>query len=171
MQQLVQSRYPDLVKEQMGEMHRRKLGIASWSDEAEIAIWRPLQSLMTRSAVDYTILFRQLSYITGAELADATAAATPPEGAAAPLLAKLAPAFYAEPSQAPSYCMLAALAALAALPTPSLGSRLSALRRNSAASGATGCSSTLRVSRLTAKATESGCRRCASPRLSKKHNV
>jgi len=95
-QELVQTTYPAMAEAALGEMRRSKLGVREWSAEADKQLWKPLQSLMGRSAVDYTILFRQLSYLTTAELGDATAVA-PSADAASPLLAKLSPAFYEEP--------------------------------------------------------------------------
>jgi len=95
MQQIVQETYSELVTSKMSEVRRCKLGVGSWDASAKEELWPKLHKLMEDAQVDYTIFFRQLSYVTDAEV---KAAADGPEGAAA-LFGRIEPAFYEPPSQ------------------------------------------------------------------------
>uniref|UniRef100_A0A7S4BAV8 Selenoprotein O n=1 Tax=Chrysotila carterae TaxID=13221 RepID=A0A7S4BAV8_CHRCT len=68
MQKIVKDEYKEIVEAKLGEMRRAKLGIHEWDEQAKSELWPKLQSLMQRSKVDYTILFRQLSSMTKHEL-------------------------------------------------------------------------------------------------------
>jgi uncharacterized protein YdiU (UPF0061 family) len=56
-----------MARREIGEMRRRKLGLAAWDDAAEQSIWHPLQRLMQSTPADYTLLWRQLARIGDAE--------------------------------------------------------------------------------------------------------
>merc|ERR1719171_3158864 len=98
MQAVVQDTYSELVASKMGEVRRSKLGLSAWDEAAQKELWPKLHELMEGSQIDYTIFFRQLSYVTNAE-----AAAAAGDGGAA-LLARVEPAFYEAPQQKEGWC-------------------------------------------------------------------
>jgi len=90
LQTIVNDEYPAMLATCMGQMRRAKLGLASWDDATRDGLWRKLQELMTESAVDYTIFWRQLACIASA---DAAAVQAGEAGAVERLAAVLGPAF------------------------------------------------------------------------------
>jgi uncharacterized protein YdiU (UPF0061 family) len=109
MQAIVNEEYPRLLSERLGSMRRAKLGLATWDEEAQEALWQGLVPLLAQGAVDYTIFWRQLGKVTNAETAAAAAAAAATDddadddaaagrsdAAASALLSHLSPAFYDE---------------------------------------------------------------------------
>jgi uncharacterized protein YdiU (UPF0061 family) len=84
LQGIVQDEYGALLETELGEMRRAKLGLREWDDEARGTLWPQLQALMQRSAVDYTILWRQLANVRAA---DASAASS--DGACEQLVREL----------------------------------------------------------------------------------
>jgi len=71
LQSVVSEEYPAMLAEKTGEMHRSKLGLAVWDEAAETELYAELQPLMARSALDFTIFWRQLSHVSDADLAAA----------------------------------------------------------------------------------------------------
>lgn len=90
LQAIVNDEYPALLSSCMGEMRRAKLGLRAWDDATRDGLWRKLQELMTESAVDYTIFWRQLACVPSA---DAAALQAGEAGALERLATVLAPAF------------------------------------------------------------------------------
>lgn len=91
LQRIVQDDYLALLDAQMGEMRRQKLGLGAWDKEASETLWPQLQQLLQRSAVDYTIFWRQLAQVSSAAAADAVVQG---DVGAEGLLELLQPAFY-----------------------------------------------------------------------------
>jgi len=91
LQSIVNDEYATLLTAKLGEMRRRKLGLAAWDEATNDAVWKPLQKLMSESAVDYTIFWRQLSHVSSADAAAAQAGDD--DEATKRLAATLAPAF------------------------------------------------------------------------------
>uniref|UniRef100_A0A7S0IW07 Selenoprotein O n=1 Tax=Calcidiscus leptoporus TaxID=127549 RepID=A0A7S0IW07_9EUKA len=92
LQSLVQDGYKASVEGKLAEMRRAKLGLSIWDEEARTALWPQLSALMAKSRVDYTILFRQLSYFSSADICA--------DDASERLLKKLQCAFYCEAAAA-----------------------------------------------------------------------
>ena len=65
--QVVGEEYGMKLREELREMRRRKLGLATWEDNTYDELWKPLLALLV--GADYTILFRQLSLYTAADVA------------------------------------------------------------------------------------------------------
>jgi uncharacterized protein YdiU (UPF0061 family) len=104
LQSLVQDYYAEVLKGEIGEMRRAKLGLAAWDSSAEGDLWPQLTSIMASSGVDYTIFWRQLSHITAAEAAAVVAAGAPGSAeelaATSPMLSHMESAFFDAPDEA-----------------------------------------------------------------------
>jgi len=103
LQAIVKDEYAAFSTEAHHDMLRRKLGLLSFdSDAASMA--PVLMGVMAKSQVDYTIMWRQLSYITAEDLAAAAEPAerseTAPSAAEERLLGYLDAAFYESPQGA-----------------------------------------------------------------------
>ena len=64
---VVGEEYGMTLRVELREMRRRKLGLATWGDDTYDQLWKPLLALLV--GADYTILFRQLSLYTAADVA------------------------------------------------------------------------------------------------------
>jgi len=47
--QIVQDEYAQMAGDALGEMRRRKLGLATWADAQQQTLWAPLTKLMANS--------------------------------------------------------------------------------------------------------------------------
>ena len=97
MQAIVQEEYPRLLKRELSEMRRSKLGLRTWSAEDESQLWPELTGLMESSGADYTLVFRQLAQADLAALAAAAGIGVADAGCEAQLdvlYAALEPSFY-----------------------------------------------------------------------------
>ena len=66
--------YATFSRDAKHEMLRRKLGLSEFDDYAEESLHPELSELLAKSAVDYTLLWRQLSHVSAADAAAAAAA-------------------------------------------------------------------------------------------------
>jgi len=109
LQNIVSEEYPALLKQMLAEMYASKLGLHATHDPVTETLLPPLQDVLGKSGVDWTIFWRELSCITLAQAtmavevgvaaaADGGTATSPAVlGATDPMLAHLTPAFFDGP--------------------------------------------------------------------------
>jgi len=81
LQAIVKESYADASQRAKDEMLRAKLGLAEYDAYAAESLYPELHELMTKSAVDFTLVWRQLSHVSAADAAAAAAAAAAVDGA------------------------------------------------------------------------------------------
>ena len=67
-QAIVKEEYATFSRDAKNEMLRRKLGLLEFDEATAEALYPELADLMSKSAVDYTLLWRQLSHVTSADV-------------------------------------------------------------------------------------------------------
>jgi len=100
LQSIVETEYPELLKEHTGEMYRAKLGLAAWDEDAQEHLWPQLQALLAKSGIDYTLFWRQLASISASDAA-AAAEAAEEDAPADAMLAHLTPCFFEDAPKDP----------------------------------------------------------------------